>query len=145
MITSTSQAAVALWKCILRFMGDLPEPKHYAVEKDNTPMMSKVSATLGRNFSKSKQFQELGQLQENGDGSGEVVDKKLVSLTLKRQDKMGENIKQRLMDEDGAEASYSDWLDARPTTNMEKLHFITGDTALPLPLLSQSNLSLLMD
>lgn len=129
MITSTSQAAVALWKCILRFMGDLPEPKHYAVEKDNTPMMSKVSATLGRNFSKSKQFQELGQLQENGDGSGEVVDKKLVSLTLKRQDKMGENIKQRLMDEDGAEASYSDWLDARPTTNMEKLHFITGDTA----------------
>ena len=138
MITITSQAAVALWKCILRFMGDLPEPKHYAVEKDNTPMMSKVSATLGRNFSKSKQFQELGQLQENGDGSGEAVDKKLVSLTLKRQDKMGENIKQRLMDEDGAEASYSDWLDARPTTNMEKLHFITGATAL----LSQSNLSL---
>ena len=122
-----SKAALALWKCILRFMGDLPEPKHYMGDKDYTPMMSKVSATLGRNFSKTKQFQELEIMEQNGsNGVQEPVDKKLVSLTLKRQDKMGQDIKQRLMDDEGAENSYSNWLDARPTSNMEKLHFITG-------------------
>ena len=108
-------------------MGDLPEPKHDMGDRDYTPMMSKVSATLGRNFSKSKQFQELGNMEQNGsNGVQDPVDKKLVSLTLKRQDKMGQDIKQRLMDEEGAEDSYSNWLDARPTSNMEKLHFITG-------------------
>ena len=120
---------MALWKCILRFMGDLPEPKHYMGDKDYTPMMSKVSATLGRNFSKTQQFQELSNLQQNGiNGVQESVDKKLVSLTLKRQDKIGQDIKQRLMEEDEGVSSYSQWLDARPTSNMEKLHFITGQS-----------------
>ena len=108
----------------MRFMGDLPEPKHYRADKDYTPMMSKISATLGRNFSKSKEFQEMNKMQENG--SEEAPDKKLVSLTLKRQDKMGEDIKKRLLNDDESIDSYTSWLDARPTTNMEKLHFITG-------------------
>ena len=82
-------------------------------------MMSKITATLGRNFSKTKEFQEL----QEQDGA---VDKRLVSLTLKRQDKIGQDIKQRLMEEDEGVSSYSKWLDARPTSNMEKLHFITG-------------------
>ena len=115
-------ASLALWKCILRFMGDLPEPRNYSSEsRDNTPMMSKISATLGRNFSKTKQFQELQEMEETG-----PVDKKLVSLTLKRQDKMGQDIKQRLMNEDDGVDSYGAFIDARPTSNMEKLHFITG-------------------
>ena len=36
------QAALALWKTILRFMGDLPEPKYDLTERDRTPMMTKV-------------------------------------------------------------------------------------------------------
>ena len=90
---------------------------------DFTPMMSKITATLGRNFSKSKEFQEL---QEQDSGLG--VDKRLVSMTLKRQDKIGQDIKQRMLEEDEGVSSYTKWLDARPTTNMEKLHFITGET-----------------
>ena len=86
-------------------------------------MMSKITAALGRNFSKTKEFQEL-QDQETGQG----VDKRLVSMTLKRQDKIGQDIKQRLMEEDEGVSAYSQWLDARPTSNMEKLHFITGQT-----------------
>ena len=86
-------------------------------------MMSKITATLGRNFSKTKEFQEL-QDQEAGLG----VDKRLVSMTLKRQDKIGQDIKQRMMEEDEGVSSYSQWLDARPTSNMEKLHFITGES-----------------
>ena len=93
---------------------------------DFTPMMSKITATLGRNFSKTKEFQELREQ----DGA---VDKRLVSLTLKRQDKIGQDIKQRLMEEDEGVSSYSKWLDARPTSNMEKLHFITGQQSAVTP------------
>lgn len=52
------QAAMALWVTILRFMGDMAEPKYHMMDRDNTSVMSKVSATLGRNFIKSKEFQE---------------------------------------------------------------------------------------
>lgn len=47
-------AAQALWMTILRFTGDMPEPKFHNGERDNTSVMSKVTATLGRNFIKSK-------------------------------------------------------------------------------------------
>ena len=74
------QASLALWKTILRFMGDLPEPKYNMMDRDNTPVMSKITATLGRNFSKTKQFQDAMQ-GENGDLDNEAPNKKLVSLT----------------------------------------------------------------
>lgn len=47
-------AAQALWITILRFTGDLPEPRYHAMDRDNTSVMSKVTATLGRNFIRSK-------------------------------------------------------------------------------------------
>ena len=81
--------------------------------------MSRVSDTLSKNFSKTKEFQQLSEANQNGDS------KKLVSLTLKKKDKIDQKIKdQFLNDED--DASYSSWIDSRPTTNLEKLHFITG-------------------
>lgn len=49
---------MALWITILRFMGDMAEPKYHMMDRDTTSVMSKVSATLGRNFIKSKEFQE---------------------------------------------------------------------------------------
>merc|ERR550532_2983642 len=55
-------AALALWITILRFMGDLPEPKYHTMDKDNTSVMTKVTATLGRNFIKSKEFLEAQQM-----------------------------------------------------------------------------------
>lgn len=51
-------AAQALWITILRFTGDLPEPRYHTMDRDNTSVMSKVTATLGRNFIRSKEFQE---------------------------------------------------------------------------------------
>jgi myosin-7 len=39
-------------------MGDIAEPKYQGMDKDNTSVMTKVTATLGRNFIKSKEFQE---------------------------------------------------------------------------------------
>ena len=117
-------AAIALWKTVLRFMGDLPEPKYNLTERDTTPVMNKITATLGRNFSKSKQFQEA---EKAANGRMEPPNKKLVSLTLKRQDKVAEEIRQQLeQEEEGGAESYGSWLDNRPTSNLEKLHFITG-------------------
>ncbi len=63
-----------MWITILRFMGDLPEPRYHTMEKDNTSVMTKVTATLGRNFIKSKEFQEaqLMGMDTNGNSNGMV-------------------------------------------------------------------------
>lgn len=50
-------AAQALWITILRFMGDLAEPKYADDKVDNIPVMSKLSDTIGRAFQKSKEFE----------------------------------------------------------------------------------------
>lgn len=48
-------AAQALWITILRFTGDMSEPKYHTMDRmDTTSVMSKVTATLGRNFIRSK-------------------------------------------------------------------------------------------
>ena len=92
--------------------------------------MSKVTATLGRNFIKSKEFQEA---QLNGlDNESELKPKsrsirnKLVSLTLKKKNKLSEDVRRRLQEDDLAADTYSSWLESRPTSNLEKLHFIIG-------------------
>ncbi|XP_026680167.1 LOW QUALITY PROTEIN: myosin-VIIa-like [Diaphorina citri] len=51
---------------------------------------------------------------------------KLVSLTLKRKNKLGEDVRRRLQDEEYTADSYQSWLETRPTSNLEKLHFIIG-------------------
>lgn len=105
-----------------------------------TSVMSKVTATLGRNFIKSKEFQEAQLMgMENGDGDAvqqaneealkekqKSIKHKLVSLTLKRKNKMGDEIKRKLQEEDYTADSYTSWLENRPTSNLEKLHFIIG-------------------
>lgn len=51
---------------------------------------------------------------------------KLVSLTLKRKNKLGEDVRRKLQEEEYTADSYQSWLEARPTSNLEKLHFIIG-------------------
>lgn len=50
-------AAQALWITILRFMGDVAEPKFENSEKVNEPVMNKVSETLSKSFTNRKEYQ----------------------------------------------------------------------------------------
>uniref|UniRef100_A0A8C8CS54 Myosin VIIAa n=1 Tax=Oncorhynchus tshawytscha TaxID=74940 RepID=A0A8C8CS54_ONCTS len=83
-------AALAVWITVLRFMGDLPEPKYHTAITDGSekiPVMTKIYETLGKKTYK----RELQALQ----GEGEV---------------RGGRGERELQD--------------RPTSNLEKLHFI---------------------
>ncbi|KAJ8726175.1 hypothetical protein PYW07_000873 [Mythimna separata] len=114
-------AAEALWITILRFMGDLAEPKYVDEKVDNVPVMAKLSDTLGRAFQKSKEFDEY--LQKDLTPSGR---NKLLSKTLKQRSKLDEDMMKSLVNDEVTNEMYSHWLNSRRSTNLEKLHFIIG-------------------
>nr|XP_019581971.1 PREDICTED: unconventional myosin-VIIa isoform X4 [Rhinolophus sinicus] len=137
-------AALAVWITILRFMGDLPEPKYHTAMSDGSekiPVMTKIYETLGKKTYK----RELQTLQ----GEGEVqlpegqkkssVRHKLVHLTLKKKSKLTEEVKssplpvaqvtKRLHDGEPTVQGNS-MLEDRPTSNLEKLHFVIGNGIL---------------
>lgn len=80
-------AAQALWITILRFTGDLPEPRFHTMDRDTTSVMSKVTATLGRNFIRSKEFQEaqmmgMDPVRIYGRLSLFIIDIRFISIIL---------------------------------------------------------------
>ncbi|XP_078258138.1 myosin VIIAa isoform X2 [Rhinoraja longicauda] len=125
-------ASLAVWITILRFMGDLPEPKYHTAISDGSekiPVMTKIYETLGKKTYK----RELQSLQ--GDAESMHADKKnsvrhkLVSLTLKKKSKLTEEVSKRLNDGDYSLRGNS-MLEDRPTSNLEKLHFVIGNGIL---------------
>ncbi|KAJ4431375.1 hypothetical protein ANN_19972 [Periplaneta americana] len=122
-------AAKALWVTILRFMGDLPEPRYDVEAQDNTPVMTKINQTLSRNFVNSKEYKDAArQLQEEEmafKNLSPAERRKMISMTLKRKNKLNENVRGLFQDE-SAVNNYTVWLEGRRTSNLEKLHFIIG-------------------
>uniref|UniRef100_A0A8C5C3V0 Myosin VIIA n=1 Tax=Gadus morhua TaxID=8049 RepID=A0A8C5C3V0_GADMO len=103
-------AAMAVWITVLRFMGDLPEPKCPVTIHDGSekiPVMTKIYETLGKRTYK----RELQELQGLG-----------------RQDRTRWRGR-RLTDGDYSLQGNS-MLEERPTSNLEKLHFIIGNGIL---------------
>ncbi|XP_051903200.1 unconventional myosin-VIIa-like isoform X3 [Hippocampus zosterae] len=127
-------AALAVWITVLRFMGDLPEPKCQLVLNDGSekiPVMTKIYETLGKRTYK-RELQELQFDAENSSIESQKrnsVRHKLVSLTLKRKSKITEEVTRRLTDSDYGLQGNS-MLEDRPTSNLEKLHFIIGNGIL---------------
>ncbi|XP_058950063.2 unconventional myosin-VIIa [Pocillopora verrucosa] len=130
-----SMAALAVWITILRFMGDLPEPKYITSQPDvkDSSVMSKIYDTLGRKY-KNK---GIDGVQDFGGSSNslsrekrETLRKKIVSLTLKRKSKITKDVTAKLKEaeESGTLTEGYGPLSAqdRPTSNLEKLHFIIG-------------------
>ncbi|XP_067322572.1 unconventional myosin-VIIa isoform X3 [Anolis sagrei] len=127
-------AALAVWITILRFMGDLPEPKYHTAMSDGSekiPVMTKIYETLGKKTYKK----ELQALQGEGESAHieghkkNSVRHKLVSLTLKKKSKLTEEVTKRLHDGESTVQGNS-MLEDRPTSNLEKLHFIIGNGIL---------------
>uniref|UniRef100_A0A8C5TCE5 Myosin VIIA n=1 Tax=Malurus cyaneus samueli TaxID=2593467 RepID=A0A8C5TCE5_9PASS len=109
-------AALAVWITILRFMGDLPEPKYHTAMSDGgekIPVMTKIYETLGKKTYKK----ELQALQ----GEGEV--------TAAATNMSGWQVTKRLHDGESTLQGNS-MLEDRPTSNLEKLHFIIGNGIL---------------
>ncbi|XP_008940809.1 PREDICTED: unconventional myosin-VIIa, partial [Merops nubicus] len=127
-------AALAVWITVLRFMGDLPEPKYHTAMSDGgekIPVMTKIYETLGKKTYKK----ELQALQGEGESTPldghkkNSVRHKLVSLTLKKKSKLTEEVTKRLHDGESTLQGNS-MLEDRPTSNLEKLHFIIGNGIL---------------
>ncbi|TRZ04518.1 hypothetical protein DNTS_007824, partial [Danionella cerebrum] len=127
-------AALAVWITVLRFMGDLPEPKYHISISDGSekiPVMTKIYETLGKRTYK-RELQALQVEEESSSTENQKrnsVRHKLVSLTLKKKSKLTEEVTRRLTDSDYRLQGNS-MLEDRPTSNLEKLHFIIGNGIL---------------
>uniref|UniRef100_A0A669C140 Myosin VIIAa n=1 Tax=Oreochromis niloticus TaxID=8128 RepID=A0A669C140_ORENI len=118
-------AALAVWITVLRFMGDLPEPKYHTAISDGSekiPVMTKIYETLGKKTYK----RELQALQGEGEvrrkSDGRVKFKGLTSSDAFQ-------VTKRLNDGEYSLHGNS-MLEDRPTSNLEKLHFIIGNGIL---------------
>lgn len=145
-------AALAIWITILRFMGDLPDVRAPTVIHQKQSVMNKIYSTLGRRFNK-KDLEEAQKLSEAIDNQPAIlspvtpepnstssksnsrsVRQKLANLTLKRKSKSATDAAiSKLKDLDSISATeqmrmsgMNPFLEDRPTSNLEKLHFIIG-------------------
>lgn len=135
-----AQAALSVWITILRFMGDMPEPKYVATgaEAPSQSVMGKMYQTLGRRSSKTNiapPSNPAAAPADNAPQEKKSIKKKLASMTLRKKSKMSQQMRDDYEAEKAkaaAEEAAANGGDAvmalqnKPTTNLEKLHFIIG-------------------
>lgn len=69
-----AQASLAVWITVLRFMGDLPEPKYHTAISDGSekiPVMTKIYETLGKKTYK-RELQALQGEEEVRKGGSDL-------------------------------------------------------------------------
>ncbi|CAH1957084.1 unnamed protein product [Acanthoscelides obtectus] len=118
-------ASQALYITIMRFMGDYPESNESASDNDRTPVMSKISQTIGRSFTNRKEYQEILRDEKKKLTMKKSDKQRLISMTLKRKTKLLDDVRRGLVEDTHAADTYKEWTNKR-TGNLEKLHFITG-------------------
>lgn len=131
---SDNMAAQAVWITILRFMGDMQDPK-YGNKHDNTPVMHKIYDTVGRSGMRRGSLQSLssgqpaeGEVSKNN-VKRETLRRRIASMTLKKKSKITKEVANQLadgVDPDQSEPTSALKAENRPTTNLDKLHFIIG-------------------
>eukprot|EP00062_Callorhinchus_milii_P000421 gi/632934415/ref/XP_007882952.1/ PREDICTED: unconventional myosin-VIIb isoform X1 [Callorhinchus milii] len=118
-------ASLAVWNIILRFMGDLPEPKQYTQKsepRNDSSIMTQIYDSLGK---KSQvRMSSKTSVYESQSQKGNF--KKMALLNLKHSSKStgkaasNETIGKEIL---LGESPISD----RPMSNLQKLHFIVGN------------------
>ena len=123
-----NMAAIAVWITMLRFMGDISEPRLGSKYEDNTPVMNRIYDTVGKTgASRRGNLQHLEPEMDSKAGvKRETLRRRIASMTLKKKSKITKEVADRL--QGGEENDTMDALKAeiRPTTNLDKLHFIIG-------------------
>lgn len=124
-------AALAVWVTILRFMGDMQDPK-YGSKYDNTPVMNKIYDTVGRLGTNRGNLQHLGVASNEENAKNgvkrETLRRRIASMTLKKKSKITKEVANRLSENGDQNLDNMAALqpEDRPTTNLDKLHFIVG-------------------
>uniref|UniRef100_A0A4W3IKH2 Myosin VIIBb n=1 Tax=Callorhinchus milii TaxID=7868 RepID=A0A4W3IKH2_CALMI len=113
-------ASLAVWNIILRFMGDLPEPKQYTQKsepRNDSSIMTQIYDSLGKKsqvrMSSKTSVYEVKFLQKGNF-------KKMALLNLKHSSKSTGKVSDEIL---LGESPISD----RPMSNLQKLHFIVGN------------------
>jgi len=133
-------AAINVWITILRFMGDMPEPKFVqgGGPGAQTSVMGKMYKTLGRKSSKANiDYSAETPAEKPVEKPKSSIKKKLISMTLRKKNKMSAQMQAEFEDEKAKAAAEEAadkkgpgeavmTLQNKPTTNLEKLHFIIG-------------------
>jgi myosin-7 len=115
-------AALDIWVMILRFMGDMPEPKPLA-SPEKEGLAKKAFGSISKKFYGSKIAEELQQQTSRDERKKESLRKRIASMTLKKKSKFSSDMVEAIQGDGSGESSVAL---GRPTTNLEKLHFIIG-------------------
>ncbi|KAF5288574.1 hypothetical protein FQA39_LY15353 [Lamprigera yunnana] len=118
-------ASQTLWIIILRFMGDVSEPKDSGRPENRKNIMNSLSEIMSRSFSNRKEFKEILFYEKQDANNIKAERKRLINMTLKRKNKLLDDVRRGLVEDSYTADSYEEWLNMR-TTHLEKLHFIIG-------------------
>ncbi|XP_063771935.1 unconventional myosin-VIIb [Pseudophryne corroboree] len=123
-------ASLAVWKTILRFMGELPEPVLYSPKSgsQSSSMITQIFDTLTR------KNDILAGMRDNKGGSpsnnqGRNFNKEISSMKLKRSSKVTEQVSSQLSSGRDIPQEESSIID-KPMSMLEKVHFIVGNGIL---------------
>ncbi|KAJ1347387.1 hypothetical protein KIN20_002426 [Parelaphostrongylus tenuis] len=126
----TELAAMAVWVTILRFMGDLPDvestPNGDNAQTDKTPVMNRLSKTLARK--NHGRVMKGTAVSEEFDTNENSIRNKLIPITMMRKMRYSAESSSSSSAEGSSASTHlqNDFLENRPMSSLEKLHYIIG-------------------
>ncbi|KAM8953167.1 unconventional myosin-VIIb [Pelodytes ibericus] len=121
-------ASLAVWKIILRFMGELPEPALYARNQKSGSMLTQIYDTLTRKNDMRSALKDNMEGSQRANRRGKAS-KEISSMKLKRSSKLAVQVTSQLTSGEDLLQEESSLID-KPMSIMEKIHFIAGNGIL---------------
>ncbi|XP_053315052.1 unconventional myosin-VIIb [Spea bombifrons] len=121
-------ASLAIWKVLLRFMGELPEPAFYVPSTRNSSVLTQIYDTLTRKNNVRTGMKDYTEGSQRGNRKGKAS-KEISSMKLKRSSKLAGQVASQLNSGQDILEDESSLID-KPMSIMEKIHFIAGNGIL---------------